>query len=152
MEPERWLGLVEALPIVEALRTSPGLYPLASGLHIVSLAGFFGALLTVDLAMVRLGRFPAGQRLAHAVAIISLVATLLTGALIFSVRPAEYVANDAFLLKLGLIAAGVVQASGFHLAMLSARPVPAGVVRTVGATSVALWCAVILAGRWIAFA
>lgn len=87
-----------------ALRQSPALYPLANAAHILGIGLLVGAIFTLDLRV--LGAFRQapltvlGPPLVR-MAAIGLGLALVTGFLIFTVRPAGYAANPAFLVSWG---------------------------------------------------
>ena len=89
------------------------------------------------------------------VAACGLTLAATTGFLLFSTRPLAYAENPAFLLKLGLIALGLVNVavlhanSTWHIA-LAGGPTHTS-LRVAAGTSLLVWAGVILAGRWIGF-
>ncbi|WP_152204907.1 hypothetical protein [Marinobacter changyiensis] len=89
------------------------------------------------------------------VAASGLASAILTGLLLFSVQAAHYLANPAFLVKLTIVAAGVLNtillrlSPGWQVA-LDDRPVP-GRVKAAAAISLVAWVAAVFAGRWIGF-
>lgn len=89
------------------------------------------------------------------VASAGLVLALLTGFWLFSVKPREYVANPAFLIKLGLLAFALgnvaLQHSGPRLRMALEREHAHASVRFLAALSMVLWLSILVAGRWIGF-
>ncbi|WP_342452389.1 DUF2214 domain-containing protein [Pararoseomonas baculiformis] len=152
------MQLLAESPVAAALRRSVILYPLANASHILGIALLVGPILALDLRL--LGAFAGapigliGPVLVR-VAGIGLALTLLTGALLFSVRPDAYLANPAFQLKLALILAGLANILLLHRAA-SWRSALAGGgisarVRAGAAASAMIWVAALLAGRWIAF-
>lgn len=104
-------------PVAAALRRSDLAYPLVSAAHILSLALLVGAIATLDLRL--LGVFPGhsvgglGPPLSR-VAAAGLALAAVTGFLLFSVRPAAYAQNPAFLIKLCLLGAGIGNALLLH--------------------------------------
>ena len=88
------------------------------------------------------------------VASTGLVLALLTGFWLFSVKP-QYVANPAFLIKLGLLAFALgnvaLQHSGPRLRMALEREHAHTSVRSLAALSMVLWLSILVAGRWIGF-
>ena len=117
-----------------------------------------GAAVTLDLRL--LGAF-AAHPLAHLgpplsrVAATGLALAVATGLLLFSTRPVTYVANPAFLAKLGLVAIGTanalaLRAGGGWARALDGAAVPAAL--RLGATlSLLAWLGALLAGRAIGF-
>lgn len=133
-------------------------YPFASAAHILSIALLVGSITVLDLRLLGMFRAAALGQLAPPlvrVAGIGLGCAIVTGVLLFSVQPAHYLANSAFLLKLGLIGLGVVNA-GLLRRVLWRRhmpwvdPVPSR-VRVAATISLTTWGSAVLAGRWIAF-
>lgn len=80
---------------------------------------------------------------------------LVTGSLLFIVKPAEYLANPAFLAKLGLLALALANVARIHLGAGWRRAVTGrGVTPTLrlsAAASMLLWLGALVAGRWIGF-
>jgi hypothetical protein len=151
------LAAIEAWPFVRSIATTPHAYAAVSALHILGIAVAVGAIVPADLRLCGL----LGDRIDDSLAILAgisvcgFVIAASAGALLASVRIAEYVANPFFLTKLAiLILIGVNAAAAFlicegrSLRSLAGRP--SG--RVVGTLSLALWVAAIAAGRWIAFA
>lgn len=155
----------EALPAPLAwlLAVAPGLvgpvYPLVSAAHILSIALLVGPIVALDLRLLGVFRAVPLRHLAlplSRVATAGLAGALVTGTLLFSVQPAEYLGNRAFLLKLALIAIGLFNA-------LVLRRLPAwgrvdepgraavGPVQASALVSLLVWVAAVLSGRWIAF-
>lgn len=145
-------------PVSAALRTSPLLYPIVNAMHIAALGVLIGAIATLDLRLLgAFGRYPAAVLAPPlaTMAAIGLAIALVTGFLLFSVRPAEYLQNPAFLAKLALVAAGtinalLVRASAQWRSVLAGEEPRAG-LRAMAAVSLAIWLCAVLAGRWIGF-
>ncbi|HEV7268314.1 MAG TPA: DUF2214 domain-containing protein [Falsiroseomonas sp.] len=140
------------------LRRSAILYPLVNAAHILGIALLFGAIATLDLRLLgafrghALGQLgPPLQRVAAA----GLAVAAVTGALLFTTRPLAYAENPAFLLKLGLVALGVVNAALLHRGGLWRRALAAGeapaALKAAALLSLLAWIAAVLAGRWIGF-
>lgn len=152
------LEWLEGLPFAVLLRRSGTLYLLVNAAHITAIGLLVGAIVSLDLRM--LGAFravPLGAIAAFLsrMAASGLALAILTGLLLFSVRPAEYVANPAFLAKLGLIALGVLNALWLHAGrhwhgVLSGKPAHI-VARAHALASLLLWVGALVAGRWIGF-
>ncbi len=88
-------------------------------------------------------------------AAIGLGLAMLTGMGLASVQLAKYVTNGPFVLKLCLLALAIANALWLRRAARPARwdaLIDSRRARIAGATSLALWLSVVLAGRWIAFA
>ncbi|MDZ7872162.1 MAG: DUF2214 domain-containing protein, partial [Rhizobium sp.] len=101
-----WLAILGESVVAQALIRSPVLYIFANAAHILSLAMLIGASVILDLRL--LGRFKSlplaeSAELFSRIAAVALGCAVLTGALLFSVRPVEYAGNTAFLIKLLLV-------------------------------------------------
>lgn len=155
---EALLEGIAATPVADALKASGTLYMFVNALHILSIGLVVGAILPLDLRLLGLfGHAPLsvlGPFLSRAAA-TGVVFAILTGLALFSVRPAEYAANPAFLAKLGLLALGVANAlalrcTGHWRTAVAEGPVhPA--LRLQAGLSFAAWTGAVVAGRWIGF-
>jgi hypothetical protein len=113
---------------VEHLKNS-WLFPAIQSLHVVGLALFAGTLAMRD------------SNLKSRVTSSGLALLLSTGLVLFFADSARYVANSAFLLKLILVASGLL----FEYLLRSKWR-----SRAAAAVSVALWSAVVIASRLVA--
>ena len=132
------------------LRASLWLYPMVNTGHVVGIALLFGAIVPLDLRLLGVWRGVPVELLARplvTVAVCGLTLALLTGSLLFATRPADYVVEPLFGLKLSLLAAAIANA----LLLRRTRHWPAGgtAARAAGALSIVLWLSVITAGRLI---
>lgn len=143
---------IEALPIAEAIRRSIWAYPMLEAIHIAAFSSLVGSLLLLELRVF--GAQPAIPavalaRLAVRVAGVAFVVALAAGVLMFVSAAAEIAANPAFRVKLVLILIAAVNAWLFHARNSLRRG--DGVARLQAGISIALWFAVIVAGRMIAY-
>jgi hypothetical protein len=142
------LNMFEQLPLIGVFRTQATLYALLNAAHILFLGMFLGAILPLDLGILRAPGFVWAATVAaplRRMAVVAFLGAAATGLLLFSVRPADYLGNGAFLAK----AAALLVAGGN--ALLFAR-LSNPVVRCVQAgLSLALWLFALLAGRFIGF-
>jgi hypothetical protein len=159
------------MPIVDWMATWPGAvllqrsgtaYLLVNAAHILGLGLLVGAILPLDLRL--LGFFRGvplgvvGPFLSRAAA-AGLGLAIVTGLWLFTVKPAEYLANEAFLWKLGLLAAALVNIvlqhrnAGFARALTdNGADGGAGIgVRLAALCSALRGLSVLVAGRWIGF-
>lgn len=151
-------GALGDLPLAAALRGSVVAYPLVNAAHIAALGLLIGAIVTLDLRLLGVfARYPAASLAPplSAVAAAGLTGAVATGGLLFLVRPAEYLANPAFLLKLALVAAGIgnalaIRFSGDWRCVLAGGSVSLG-LRLGAALSILIWLGAVVAGRWIGF-
>ncbi|WP_454683204.1 DUF6644 family protein [Ancylobacter moscoviensis] len=153
------LAALGGWPGARWLQGSGTAYLFVNAAHILGIALLLGSILTLDLRLIGgLRSVPLGVigPLLSRVAGSGLALALITGLWLFSVRPAEYVANPAFLAKLALLAAalaniGVQHANPAYRRALDGAPVSAGVALSATASGL-LWLATLVAGRWIGFA
>jgi hypothetical protein len=152
------LQLLAEWPVAAALRRSTVLYPLVNAAHILGIGLLVGAICTLDLRILGLFRHAPMAVLAPPLVRVAASGTMLalfSGFLLFSVRPSAYAANPAFLVKLVLVAAGLLNILLLRLGRGWGRALagePAGAaVCIAAAASLMLWLGAILAGRWIAF-
>ncbi|MDQ2955015.1 MAG: hypothetical protein M3R18_08805 [Pseudomonadota bacterium] len=143
-----------------AIRQSTWAYLAANVGHIVSLVVFAGAVAVMDLRLA--GAFAATSpgfvlRAARRVAIIAFLGLAGTGALLFTAEASHVILNPVFQLKLGLIALGLANIALFEFFaapkikdLPPLTPLP-GSARAAGMLSIAVWIAVAICGRSIAY-
>lgn len=152
------LELISQWPLAAFLRQSLWAYPLVNALHIFSIGLIAGAITTLDLRVLGMFRdipLAALARPLLRVAQTGMVMTVLSGFLLFSVRPDNYLGNAAFQTKLVLITLAIANALIVHQLPSWRRAIDSNHVHPMLAAaalmSMLLWAATILAGRWIAF-
>jgi hypothetical protein len=152
-----WL---ESSTFAQAMRQWLWLYPAVEIAHILGIVLLVGAVVMFDLRVLGMSRaLPIALMGRHllplSVAGFALVA--LTGFMMFSAHATEFVANPAFLIKMGLVVAAGVNALLFHIGpyraasdwnIATAAP-RAAKVSAIG--SIALWVGVIACGRLLAY-
>lgn len=153
-----WLEALSHWPVAAALRQWVAAYALLNAAHILGIGLLVGAIATLDLRLLGAFKSAALPELApplSRVAAAGLLLALCTGALLFTVRPAAYAQNPAFLAKLTLVALGILNAlllragSGWRR-MLDGASVPPR-IKVGAALSLGIWVGAILCGRWIGF-
>jgi hypothetical protein len=147
------LQALEASPPAGLLRTSFYLYPVVSALHILAIGALVTSAALMDLRVLGLGRMvPVVTALTYLrpIAIGSLLLALITGVLLLSVRPLEYIVIPVFQVKLILIAIATINALAFEI--LDRRQAGQGAaLKTLALASLILWPTVLLCGRFIGF-
>ncbi len=151
---------LETSSLGAAIRQSTWIYMAANIGHIVALVCFAGAVAVMDLRMAGLfaatapGRVLRGARIA---AVLAFLGMLLSGAVMFIAEASHVIVNPVFQIKLGLIALALVNVAAFERYVTPKvrdlpplAPLPAG-ARAIGLLSVALWLAVAICGRAIAY-
>ncbi|WP_119152959.1 hypothetical protein [Caldimonas tepidiphila] len=141
------------LPALAWIGAHPWAYPALEALHIVGIGVLLGSLLMFELRLWGLGRelpLAALARLALPVSLAGFALAAAAGLLMFASQPSELVANRYFVWKMGLLFIAGCNAAAFHARGGLARP--DGWARAQTALSLGLWIAVIICGRWIAYA
>lgn len=155
---DRIAGWIASWPGAVLLQESGTAYLLVNAAHIVGMALLLGAILPLDLRLIGCFRtVPVaviGPFLSR-VAALGAAWAMFTGVWLFSVKPAEYLANTAFQAKIALLTVAIgniaLQHHGrhFRLALEGGKIHPQ--VRIIAGISATLWLSVLLAGRWIGF-
>ena len=151
----QWIG---TWPGAVLLQRSGTAYLLVNAAHILGVGVLVGAILPLDLRLLGFFRgvplSVVGPFLSRAAA-TGLVLAIVTGLWLFSVKPAEYLGNTAFLCKLVLLAAALANIVLQHRSSAFARTLadgePRAGVRLAAFCSAVLWLSVLVAGRWIGF-
>ncbi|KAA9009498.1 hypothetical protein F3S47_06915 [Histidinibacterium aquaticum] len=135
-----WL---EATAVAQHLKVSRWTYPLVNAGHILGLALLVGAVLPMDLRLLR-GRDGTDLR---RYAAAGLAMAVVFGFLLFATQAGDYLGNRAFLVKMALLALALVNIAA-HLRLSALSP---GRQRAAALASLLLWPAVLIAGRMIAY-
>jgi hypothetical protein len=141
-----------------AMRASPFLYPGAEVLHILGFVLLVGSIVALDLRLLGLGQAIPIQPMARLVLPISRVGFALAicmGFLLFSADAAHVVDNPAFIAKLLLIAAALVNIAAAHAGpwrhAADWGAEASGNARLTALLSLLLWIGAVIAGRLIAY-
>ena len=128
-------------------------YPALEVLHIVGIALLLGNLVLLELRVWGFGPELPVRALARLALRLSLLGFAIIGAsglLMFAGQPEELLASRVFIVKMGLVLLAGLNALWFH-ARGSLELLDRGArIQTV--VSMGLWLAVIICGRWIAYA
>ncbi|KQW69647.1 hypothetical protein [Methylibium sp. Root1272] len=141
------------LPAWTWLAQHPWLYPALEAVHVCGIALLLGSLVLVELRVWGAAptlSVPALARLALPVTLAGFGVAAASGVLMFSSQPGDLLANRYFALKMALLLAAGSNAAIFH-ARGGLRRLDAW-ARAQTALSLGLWIAVIICGRWIAYA
>jgi hypothetical protein len=137
------------------LQQSGTAYLFVNAAHILGIGLLVGAILPLDLRLLGLFRKYPVESLApflvrSAAAGLGLAA--VTGSWLFSVKPDEYLVNDAFRLKVALLFLALANVALRHRALKAAGSWNLSLLsRACAGVSLGLWLAVLVAGRWIGF-
>ena len=147
------LEALQASPPAALLRTSFYLYPVVNALHILAIGALVTSAALMDLRVLGLGRsIPIIIVLGYLrpIAIGALVAAVLTGFALFSVRPVDYIVIPVFQVKLALLAIATINALAFEILDRGRNGQGAG-LKAMVILSLVLWPTVLLCGRFIGF-
>jgi hypothetical protein len=151
---------LEGSDVGQAIRQSPWIYMAANVGHIVSLVVFAGAVAVLDLRMA--GAFAATSpsyvlSRARRVTILAFLGLVATGAVLFTAEASHVIMNGVFQLKLALIVLGLLNVTLFEFFtapqvkdLPPLTPLPSA-ARRAGMVSIAVWIAVAICGRSIAY-
>jgi hypothetical protein len=148
--------MVEAMPLVRALRMSWWAYPAVNTLHIVGSALLFGAIVPVDLRLAGWRRSTADlattSRLLLPVAVTGFIIAAIAGLLLFATDARAYAASALFRAKLVLICLALLNVALLARVDWRAAALPGRRLSVHGLASLLLWLGVIVLGRAIGYA
>lgn len=130
----------------------PIAYPALEVIHIVGIAILLGNLLLFELRVWGFGPdLPVRPlaRLALRLSLVGFALAALSGLLMLAGQVDDMLANQAFLVKIGLLVLAGLNAAWFH--SRSSLVLLDGVARAQTLISTGLWLGVIICGRWIAY-
>ncbi len=152
---------IASQPSSVAIRESIYGYPALLTSHVVAMCLFAGLIAMMDLRLAGLGNLgtPCSQMQKRLFPwqIFGVVMSFLTGLLLVYGDPMRFYGNFYFWLKNVMLLLTFVNAAAFHLTTYSSvdvwdtDPVPPLGARLAGFFSLALWAAIIITGRMIAY-
>lgn len=159
------LRAVSASAPVAMLRGSFWVYPIINAAHILGIAFLIGGILLLDLRLMgflKAHPVKAMARLCVPIAATGLGIAVISGLMLFSVKPVDYIRSDIFLAKIGLNGAAMINialvrynASWREIVQgedsILNRAEPDFGLRVAGAVSLVIWIAVLFAGRFIGY-
>src|SRR5690606_3617716 len=132
--------------------------PIIQVIHILAIAASFASILMINARMFGIaGSGSMAETANRYVRVLwwALAVLLLTGVLMIIAEPIRELINPIFWIKIALVVLGVVSAIWFHKGVLrhvaGGREIAAA-DKATGVFLVILWCAIMFAGRWIAYA
>ncbi len=157
-ELSKWLA---ATPLSHTIQTTSWIIPTVQIIHILGVAVLFSSAVLVDLRIWRLLErdIPLAQVARRFLPPIwpVLLILLITGSLLIVGEPRRSLLNSTFYLKMALLAVAIMLTAGLQRSISSSpnswdkdrgRRLAA---RFAATASIALWCGVLFAGRWIAY-
>ncbi len=137
---------LEATGLAQFLKVSRWVYPLVNAGHILGIALLVGAVVPMDVSVLR-GR-TAPVALLRWWSVLGFAVAASFGALLFVTQATDYIGNWWFLAKMGVIALALMNAIvHFRLDRLPIRQ-----RRQAAIASLALWPAALVLGRMIGYA
>jgi hypothetical protein len=156
-----WAAGLEATALASALRGSVWAYPLVNAGHLFGVALLVGGILPLDLRL--LGMWPSLAlpplwRVLTRTASVGLVLAIFCGALLFICRAAAYAQSSLFILKMGVVAVGGVNAAFLHWTLPRELRRDSGLptavlprTRAAAAVSLAAWLSALVLGRLVGY-
>lgn len=154
-----WLG---GTPLSQLVGATLWVVPVAQSLHILAICAVMASAWIVAFRIIGI----AGHD--HTLSAVSgrlgpwtwraLVVLLATGVVLIVGEPARELTNRVFFAKMGLLVAAAVVSGSLqhavtrHAAAWDRDPGPPPAARIAAALSLILWLAIVVAGRWIAYA
>jgi hypothetical protein len=143
IELAAWL---EGSEVAQFLKASRWVYPLVNAGHILGIALLVGAVVPMDVAVLR-GRAAAAVGLLRPWSVAGFVLAAVCGALLFVTQATEYVRSPWFLAKMGVLVLAMLNAAvHFRLDRFPPRQ-----RRQAAIGSLVLWPAALVLGRMIAY-
>jgi hypothetical protein len=154
----QWL---ESTPGSVALHESIWGYPIVESVHVLTLCLFLGLAVMVDLRLLgkTMVRTPASEVMRRLLPweIAGFVVMVISGSLLFYAIPVKTYLNIFFRLKVVFLLLAGLNVAVFHrsvsrnMGKWDLDPVPPFRARLAGGLSLALWAAIVVAGRMIAY-
>jgi len=157
-ELSKWLA---ATPLSHTIQTTSWFIPTIQIIHILGVAVLFSSAVLVDLRIWRLLErdIPLAQVARRFLPPIwpVLLILLITGSLLIVGEPRRSLLNSTFYLKMALLAVAIMLTAGLQRSISSSPNSWAKdrgrrlAARFAATASIALWCGILFAGRWIAY-
>ena len=157
-ELSKWLA---ATPLSHTIQTTSWIIPTIQIIHILGVAVLFSSAVLVDFRIWRLLErdIPLTQVARRFLPPIwpMLLILLITGSLLIIGEPRRSLLNSTFYLKMALLAVAIMLTAGLQRSISSSpnswdkdrrRQLAA---RFAATASIAVWCGILFAGRWIAY-
>jgi uncharacterized protein DUF6644 len=159
--PIEFCHWLEGTQAGSALRESIWVYPIVESIHVLTLCVFLGLTVVLDLRLLGaiMPAIPASQLIKRLMPWVTagFVVMVVTGVLLFYAVPVRTYLNIFFRLKMAFLLAAGLNAALFHvmasgtMAQWDLDPRPPIRARLAGGVSLALWVAIVVCGRMIAY-
>lgn len=154
------MGVIESTTLGIAMRKSIWLYPAVETVHIIGLAILVGSIVVLDLRLLGFSRtLPVRKLAAHTLpwTVGSFLLIVPSGLMMFSAHATDFISSPLFIIKMGLVMAGVLNAAIFHTTVFRGAAawdvdvMPPAAARATAALSLLIWLTVIACGRLLAY-
>lgn len=150
------LEQIYASPVSTLIRDSGFAIPTVQSMHILGIGILFGGALICDLKVLGMGRVPEPLTLVHRRFypwMAGAFAVILFSGLVNAIgEPVRVFGNHLFWIKIGLLLVAFVLTTTLGRAMKRSDQTPLPPAsRPIAAMSIAVWIAIIICGRWIAY-
>lgn len=128
---------------------------MANTAHVIGAILLVGAIGLLDLRILGYARgasLPALARALQPLAVSGFILMVFSGAVLFAADASTLIGSKLFLIKLGLILLAGINALAFRAGFARCNEPLPGLAKGLAAASLGLWLAVVVAGRWIAYA
>ena len=153
---------ISSRPLSMSMGSHFWVIPIIQTLHILAISAAFGSVFMINLRILGL----AGRTRSMAQTVRryqpwiwwALLVLILTGIGMITAEPVRELVNPIFWIKMVLVVAAILLSFGFHL--WARRNMPSWetthdgrlTIRVGAVAIILLWCAIMVAGRWIAYA
>jgi hypothetical protein len=137
---------LEATAVAQFLKASRWVYPFVNAGHVLGIALLVGAVVPMDVAVLR-GRGTAAVTLLRPWSVAGFLLAAACGALLFVTQATDYVQSPWFLAKMGVLTLAVLNAAA-HLRL---DRFPPRQRRQAAIASLVLWPTALILGRMIAY-
>jgi hypothetical protein len=161
MEMAAWEALIRSTALHAFIRTNePWLWPLCETLHYLGLSALLGTVGLFDLRVLGMARGIAFRAIHRLVpwGIGGYALNVLTGVVFFVGHPDQYFYNNAFRLKVLLMAVAGLNVLAFYgtaafreLVTLEPDTAVPATAKIIAGTSLGVWVAVLICGRLLTF-
>ncbi len=142
----------------QTIQSTPWVVPAVQTVHILAIATVLGAVLMINLRLLGVsGADQSLDRQSHRFLPViwwTLPVLLITGLIMISGEPARSLKNPVFQLKMALLVAAMAMTAThqvFARERFAADPNGRSSALLIVIPSLALWTAIVFAGRWIAY-
>lgn len=156
-QPTLWLT-IENWPLSQVIAAT-NWFPLIESIHVIAITLVVGSILWVDLRLLGLANRQRPISIMNREMIPwtwgAFVVAAITGLAMFITRASAHIDNPAMRWKLFLLLLAGLNMAYFHFRVARTIeewdeiPVTPRQLKLIGASSLVLWCGVMLAGRWI---